>query len=168
MLIGVLVVGGGLWVWSHLPKAVQLELVRFRVMPPPRTPIEETDAKPRPMRVIFQKSVAPIAAVGKEVSGVSIDPVIEGLWTWVNDRQLEFQPRGDWPIGTEYSVQIDPKVAVAPHKRLAKTQFKFKTAVFEGSFKSSEFYQDPADPSTDWILNEDMTFAHKVYVVDFR
>ena len=167
VLIGVLVVGGGLWVLSHLPKAVQPELVQFRVTPPPRTPIEETDAKPRPVRVVFEKSVAPIAAVGKEAPGVSIDPVIEGLWTWVNDRQLEFQPRGDWPIGTEYSVQIDPKVAVAPHKRLAKTQFKFKTAVFEGTFKSSEFYQDPTDPNLKKVVIE-FSFSHPVDSVEFE
>ena len=167
VLIGMLVVAGGLWVWSHLPKAAQPEMVRFRVVPPPRTPIEETDAKPQPMRIIFEKSVAPIAAVGKEASEVSIDPAIEGFWTWVNDRQLEFQPRVDWPIGTEYSVQIDPNVAVALHKRLAKTQFKFKTAAFGGSLKSSEFYQNPTDPNLKKVVIE-FTFSHPVDSVEFE
>jgi len=167
VLLVALVAGGGALVWSLLPKPVALELVHFKVTPPPRTSIEDPDAKPRPLRINFDKSVAPISFIGKEASGLSIHPSIEGVWTWINDRRLEYQPRGDWPVGTEYSVEIDPKVAIAPHKRLAKTHFKFATEPFVASVRSSEFYQDPSDPNLKKVVVE-FRFTYPVDSLEFE
>ena len=167
VLLAGLVAGGGVLVWSLLPKHVGPELVQFKVTPPPRTPIEDPEAKPRPVRIHFEKSVAPISLVGKEASGFSIRPRIEGVWTWINDRRLEFQPRTDWPIGTEYSVEIDSKVAVAPHKRLAKTHFKFETEPFVVSVRSSEFHQDPSDPNMKKVVVE-FKFSYPVDTLEFE
>jgi len=167
VLLVALVAGGGALVWSLLPKPVALEPVHFKVTPPPRTSIEDPDAKPRPLRVNFDKSVAPISLIGKEASGLSIHPRIEGVWTWINDRRLEYQPRGDWPVGTEYSVEIDPKVAIAPHKRLAKTHFKFATEPFVASVRSSEFYQDPSDPNLKKVVVE-FRFTYPVDSLEFE
>ena len=97
VLLAVLVAGGGALFWSLLPKPVEPELVHFKATPPPRTPIEDPEAKPRPLRIFFDQSVAPISLVGKETtSGFSIHPRTEGIWTWIDDKQLEFQPRSDW------------------------------------------------------------------------
>jgi len=166
-LLAVLVGAGGIWVWSLLPKPVAPELVHFKVTPPPRTPIEETDAKPRPLRIHFDRSVAPISLIGKEALGFSIHPRIEGVWTWTNDRWLEYQPHGDWPIGTEYSVEIDSKLAIAPHKTLAKTNFKFATDPFVVSVRSSEFYQDPTDPNLKKVVVE-FRFTYPVDSLEFE
>jgi uncharacterized protein YfaS (alpha-2-macroglobulin family) len=167
LLLVVLIVGGGVLVWSLLPKPVVPELVHFKVTPPPRTSLEDPDAKPKPLRINFDKSVAPISLIGKEASGLSLHPHIEGLWTWINDRRLEYQPRGDWPVGTEYSVEIDPKVAIAPHKKLAKTHFKFATEPFVASVRSSEFYQDPTDPNLKKVVVE-FRFTYPVDSLEFE
>ena len=167
VVLAALVAGGGALVWSLLPKPVAPELVDFTVTPPPRTPIEDPDAKPRPLRIHFDRSVAPISLVGKEASGFSIRPSIEGVWTWTNDKRLELQPRSDWPIGTKYSVEIDPKVAIAPHKRLAKTHFKFATEPFVASVRSSEFYQDPTDPNLKKVVVE-FRFTYPVDSLEFE
>lgn len=167
VLLAAIVAGGGLWFWSQLPKPVVPELIRFRVTPPLRTPIEDSDAKPKPLRVEFNRSIAPIARIGKEAPGFSMDPSIEGVWTWINDKRLEFQPRGDWPIGTEYLVKIDPVTAIAPHRKLAETKFRFKTAAFVASVRSSEFYQDPTDPNLKKVVLE-FKFTHPVDSAEFE
>lgn len=167
VLLAAMVAGGGALIWSLLPKPVVPEMVRFRVTSPPRTPIEDSDAKPRPLLVGFDKSVVPISRVGKEASGLVIDPPLEGVWTWIDDKRLEFQPRSDWPVGTEYSVQIHPEAAITPHKKLAATQFKFKTAAFIGSLRSSELYQDPTDPSLKKVVIE-FKFSHSVDAAEFE
>jgi uncharacterized protein YfaS (alpha-2-macroglobulin family) len=168
VLLAALVAGGGALVWSLLPKPVEPELVHFKVMPPPRTPIEDPEAKPRPLRIFFNKSVAPIFLVGKETTlGFLIHPRTEGIWTWIDDKRLEFQPRSDWLVGTEYSVEIDPKVAIPPHKKLATAQFKFKTEPFIASIRSSEFYQDPIDPNLKKVVVE-FRFSHPVDTLEFE
>ena len=167
ILLVALVAGGGVLVWSLFPKPVSPELVHFKITPPPRTPIEDPDAKPRPVRVKFDKSVAPISLMGKEASGLSIHPRIEGVWTWIDDKRLEFQPRGDWPVGTEYSVKIDPKVSIAPHKKLDKTHFEFKTEPFVASVRSSEFYQDPTDQKLKKVVVE-FKFSYPVDTLEFE
>ncbi|MGD0915836.1 MAG: alpha-2-macroglobulin [Thermodesulfobacteriota bacterium] len=154
-------------IWSLLPKPLPPELVHFKVTPPPRTPIEDPEAKPRPMRIGFDRSVASISLIGKEASGFSVHPPIEGAWIWINDKRLEFQPRGDWPIGTQYSVEIDPKVAIAPHQKLAMTRFEFRTEPFVASVRSSEFYQDPTDPKLKKVVVE-FKFSYPVDSAEFE
>ncbi len=92
VLLAAIVAGGGLWFWSQLPKPVVPELIRFRVTPPPRTPNEDSDVKPQPLRVEFNRSVASIARIGKEALGFSMDPSMEGIWTWINDKRRAFGP----------------------------------------------------------------------------
>jgi uncharacterized protein YfaS (alpha-2-macroglobulin family) len=167
VLLAALIAGAGALVWSLLPKPVPPDLVHFKVTPPPRTPIEDPDAKPLPLRINFDKSIAPISLIGKEASGLFIHPRIDGVWTWVNDRRLEYRPRGDWPVGTEYSVEIDPRVAIAPHKKLAKTHFKFATEPFVASVRSSEFYQDPTDPNLKKVVVE-FGFTYPVDSLEFE
>jgi uncharacterized protein YfaS (alpha-2-macroglobulin family) len=167
LLLGALIAGGGALVWSLLPKPIAPEIIRFKVTSPPRTPIEEQDAKPRPLRIDFDKSVAPISLVGKEALGFSIHPRTEGVWTWISDKRLEFQPRGDWPVGTEYSVEIDPKVAIPLHKKLAKAHFKFATEPFVASVRSSDFYQDPTDPNLKKVVVE-FRFTYPVDSLEFE
>ncbi len=139
---------GGAWTWKWWqarPKPIE---VTATVQNPSRTPLEsEDDASPRPLLIRFSQSVAPLSMSGKEVAqGITVAPALEGKWKWASDKQLEFQPKEDWPIGAEYAVTID-KTAVADHIVLARPTLKFETPAFIAKVTRAEFYQDPVNPA---------------------
>ncbi len=133
--------------WQARPKPIEVKLT---VQNPPRTPIEnedENDRGPRPLMVRFAQSVAPLSAVGKEVpAGITITPPLEGKWKWNDDKELEFLPKEDWPIGSEHEIEIDKSV-VASHIVLDTYTPKFKTPAFIAKVSRSQFYQDPTNPT---------------------
>ncbi len=130
--------------WKAQPKPFE---ATFIVTEPARTRIEEENFSITPLVVRFNASVAPLAAVGKVVTeGLSTDPLLEGAWTWRNDRELQFAPRADWSVGEFYKVSLGA-AAFAPQARLAQREFSFKTAPFVAKMIKSEFYQDPRDPA---------------------
>ncbi|MEP7155079.1 MAG: alpha-2-macroglobulin [Betaproteobacteria bacterium] len=149
-LLLVAITAGGIygykW-WQARPKPVEVKLT---VENPPRTPIENEDEKdrdPRPLLVHFAQSVAPLALVGKEIpSGIRITPPIEGKWKWTDDKELEFQPKEDWPVGSEHQIEFD-RNAVAPQIVLQNYTPKFKTPAFIAKVSRSQFYQDPTNPT---------------------
>ena len=167
MLI-VALVAGGHWTWKWWqarPKPIE---VTATVQNPARTPIEsEDDNLPRPLRINFSQSVAPLSMSGKEVSqGIVITPLIEGKWKWTSDKQLEFQPREDWPVAAEHEVVFD-KSAVAAHIVLAKPTLKFQTPAFIARVTRAEFYQDPINPALKKAVF-DINFTHPVNTVELE
>lgn len=161
LLLAAIAAGGvyGYKWWQTRPKPIE---VKFSVTNPPRTPIEdETDSQPRPLFIRFQQSVAPLSMSGKEVpTGIRITPALEGKWKWISDQELEFQPREDWPVGGQFSIDIDSSV-VASHVRLASYEGKFVTPAFTAKVARSQFYQDPTNPNLKKAVF-DLNFSHPV------
>lgn len=155
-----LIVGAVLgWRWYQLlPKP---EAAAFAVTAPGRTRIEEDNAKPDPLVVRFDRSVAPLANAGKAVStGILLQPELAGTWRWLDDRTLEFRPKADWPIGQKYTVTF-AKTVVAPQIRLAEPGFPFSTVAFAAGLAATNFYQDPVDPGVKYGVF-DLRFTHPV------
>jgi uncharacterized protein YfaS (alpha-2-macroglobulin family) len=151
--------------WQARPKPIE---VTATVQNPERTPIEaEEDNGPRALRIVFSQSVAPLSMAGKEVSqGLSIAPAIEGKWKWNSDKELEFQPKDDWPVGAEPEVEI-AKSAIASHIVLADYRLKFKTPAFIAKVTKGEFYQDPTNPALKKAVF-DVNFTIPVNTAEFE
>ena len=146
----VLGVGGtvGYRAWRDRPQPVVEPPATFTVQAPARTGYDEEARKliVHPLHVVFNRSAAPLALVGKSpTAGIAMQPELAGTWTWLNDRELNFMPKDDWPIGQKYDVNFDPKLAFAEHVKVDKSRFDFSSAAFKASIVQGEFYQDPQD-----------------------
>ena len=161
-VVGALILVGlvtAIQVWRHLPRPVR---TAFNVLTPPATDLSADSAKPEPLRVMFEASVAPLATVGKVVTtGVQIQPRLAGTWRWVRDRELTFSPAEDWPVGEKFNVTFVRKGFVAPTVTLESYDFDFTTPPFTGAVSSAEFYQDPIDPNLKRAVLK-LTFSHPV------
>jgi alpha-2-macroglobulin len=162
LLIGVstlLILVIGIQVWRHWPRPVE---TAFAVDAPPATNLAADSVRPQPLRVRFEESVAPLKTVGTVIrSGVQLAPKLAGTWRWVNDRELDFLPSEDWPVGQQYTVSLDRQGLVATTVRLDSYRFDFSTAPFAASIESAEFYQDPIDPTLKRVVVK-VTFSHPV------
>jgi uncharacterized protein YfaS (alpha-2-macroglobulin family) len=136
----------GLW-WTHRPTVVDPDAVTAELTAPTLTDYTKTPPVISPLRLRFAGPVAPIALVGKAPKGVTLSPAQPGEWLWSDDSTLVFTPAKDWPVGTEFTVAIDPKAAIAPKVKLAEDEFEFATHAFEAKLDNAEFYQDPQDPA---------------------
>lgn len=147
------------WRWyQSQPKPVA---VTFSVASPERTEIETKDAKPNPVRIAFSLPVAPLASVDKEVTqGISVAPPVAGKWSWEGDRVLVFQPRDDWPVGSEHRVDFERALFVS-NARLAEHRAAFHTAPFTAKLEEARFYQDPTDPNGRRVTAT-LAFSHPV------
>jgi hypothetical protein len=159
----------GLWtgvvLWRNRPRGVRID---FSVAAPPATNLTVDNPKPEPLRVHFETSVAPLETVGKVITtGVDISPEIVGTWRWVGDRDLQFLPENDWPVGKRFSVSFNGKGFVAPSVKLENYGFDFVTAPFVATLTSAEFYQDPTQPQVKQVLVK-FTFTHPVDTASLR
>lgn len=165
LAVALLAVGGHygrLW-WKSRPQPVE---VSFKVVNPPITDFAN-DGQPHALVVSFSKSVAPLALVGKDIaSGIVATPSVEGQWRWASDRQLEFTPKAEWPVGAEYSVRIN-REAIAPQVQLDTDEFRFASAAFEPKLRKAEFYQDPINPTLKKAVIE-FAFTHPVNTAEFE
>ena len=145
--------------WRHRPRAVRTD---FSVAAPAATDLTADNPKPAPLRVMFESSVAPLQMLGKFVkTGVDLSPGIPGTWRWVGDRELDFDPAADWPVGQTFTVSLARKGVVASTVRLERYSFDFSTAPFSASVAAAEFYQDPVDPNLKRVVLK-LTFSHPV------
>jgi uncharacterized protein YfaS (alpha-2-macroglobulin family) len=145
-------------IWSgvewylHRPHPPEPDRITFTVTAPTASQYEDGDGKPtlvvHLLEVRFSASAAPIELVGKTAGqGIAMDPAVKGKWTWVDDRTLKFAPAQDWPVGFKGEVMFDPAKAFAPHVLVAEDHFTFETPAFQMSRGTSEFYQDPQNPT---------------------
>ncbi len=150
--------------YQSLPKPTE---AAFTINNPSRTRIEDPKAKPDPVLVSFSRAVAPIDRIGKEViADISVSPQVEGTWFWVNDRRLQFTPKTDWPVGTEFTVSFG-RGLIAGHIALKSDRARFRTARFEAHIGEVQFYQDPADPAAKKVVAT-VTLSHPVDTADFE
>lgn len=166
MLALVLVGAGayyGLARWKAWPQPVE---VTFNVANPPLTDFAD-EGKPQPLKVGFSQSVAPLALVGKDVTaGITVTPEVEGRWHWSSDRQLEFQPKAEWPVGAQYKVVIN-RTAITPQIKLKTYDFEFASAAFVPTVRKAGFFQDSIDPMRKKVVIE-VGFTHPVNTVEFE
>jgi len=162
----ILGVGGvvGYRVWRDRPKPVVEAPATFRVQAPLLTGYDEEARKliVHPLHVTFSRSVAPLALVGKSpTAGIAMQPELVGSWVWLNDRELNFTPKDDWPVGQKYVVNFDSMRAFAEHVKVDKERFDFSSAPFKASLVQGEFYQDPQDAAAKKAVIH-VRFSHPV------
>ena len=155
-------VGGASWYgyhwWETRPQPVSID---FSVTAPERMKIEEKNAKPNPLLITFNGSVAPLNLAGKDITKtISITPQIAGTWHWLDDRRLQLQPDKDWPVGQTFEVTFE-KNLVAEHILLARDEFAFNAPAFTATLDKAEFYQDPLDPALKKAIFQ-VRFSHPV------
>ncbi|HZP65822.1 MAG TPA: alpha-2-macroglobulin, partial [Rudaea sp.] len=164
-------VGGGWFgyrAWRDRPRPIEEAPASLRVTDPALTDYTATPITIHPLRIVFSRSVAPLALVGKTVtSGIEVKPEVAGQWTWRNDRDLEFQPKDDWTAGQTYTVRFDPKVAFAEHVRVKSDTADFHTPAFVASLAQGEFYQDPQDATAKKAVIH-IAFTHPVDTASFE
>jgi alpha-2-macroglobulin len=141
----------GVHFWANYVPPEPPNLVHASLSAPAATDYRAETLYYAPFSVDFDASVAPIDAAtdpskigAVPVKGVKLSPNLSGSWAWNNDRSLVFTPTSDWPIGTQFTVEVDPKLAYAPHVIVDKSEFDFTTAEFAVSL-SSEYNQDPSN-----------------------
>jgi hypothetical protein len=163
--IGLVALLTGIVLWRNRPRGVRID---FAVASPNATDLTVENPKPEPLRVRFEASVAPLETVGKVITtGVEVSPEIAGTWRWVGDRDLQFTPADDWPVGKRFSVSFTRKGFVAPSVKLENYGFDFVTAPFVATLTSAEFYQDPTQPQVKQVLVK-LTFTHPVDTASLR
>ncbi len=164
-LLALIIMGGAIFWIRHLPKATTVSL---EIKPPPLTRISDDRWDVRPLRMLFKTSAAPLNMVNKEViEGIQLSPAIDGKWRWVGDKELQFMPKGDWPVGQDYKIDIAKKGLTAPHVRLEEYHPHFQTAPFTASIDKTEFYQDPVDAKLKKVVAT-ITFSHPVIEKEFE
>lgn len=153
--------------WWHglTPDRVEPIVATAQIVPPPRTQIEN-DKGPNPLVLNFSASVAPIARLGQEATGVTIEPGIAGRWTWSSQKKLEFLPAQDWPVGQPYKVQL-ANSALAPHIEMALRKYEFTSPEFTAKIAGAEFYQDPVQANVRRALFR-VSFSHPVNTAEFE
>lgn len=162
LLIGAGGYYGHAW-WQARPRPVE---VTFEVVQPALTDFAN-EGSPQPLVVNFSQSVAPLAGVGKEVAaGIVVTPAVQGRWIWTSDRQLEFRPKAEWPVGAQYKVAIE-RSAIAPQVRLHAHDFEFASAAFVPTLRKAEFYQDPINSTLKKVVVE-VGFTHPVNTAEFE
>lgn len=166
-LLALVALGGGAYYWAHRPKPVDPEAITFRVDAPARTDYAQDPIQVNPLNVFFSASVAPIDLVEKPTQAIALQPALEGTWTWISDRQLQFKPSRDWPIGTHYEVALDAPGALARGTRLAERRFEFDTAPFSATMAATEFYQDPEESKNKQGIYT-VRFSHPVDAASFE
>jgi uncharacterized protein YfaS (alpha-2-macroglobulin family) len=167
-VVGVAIVAGGtagkIW-YDKQPKPLQ---VTFEVTVPEPTAVDQPNAKPEPLLIKFSDSVATLASVGKDVTtGIAVEPRIDGVWKWEDDRTLSLNPKADWPVGSDVVVTLAKRGLLVEQVRLKSYQARFRTAPFVAKITEAQFYQDPADPASKKIVAT-VNFSHPVDVADFE
>lgn len=153
---------GHAW-WRAQPKPVE---VSFKVKDPALTDFAN-EGQPNPLVVAFSQWVAPLALAGKPIeTGLAVSPPVEGVWSWAGDRQLQFRPKAEWPVGAQYKVVI-ARSAIAPQITLDRYDFEFASAAFVPTVRKAEFHQDPINPALKKAIFE-IGFTHPVNTAEFE
>lgn len=149
LVLLILGAGAGLYYLKTRPKPdlIVMKTVLDEVKPPTEDIIE-----PEPLLISFSRessktvslSAAKIDLVGKDIlSGISINPAIEGKWQWESDKILKFRPKTPWPADIKYTVSVKPDI-LEKKIRLKDSKVLFETSKFKASFEQAPlFYTDP-------------------------
>lgn len=162
-VLAVLLVGLGYYWYDIFSKVSKLSVTG--TAPGPMKLVD--DAQPEPLHVHFGGAAARLDLVGKPVTeGIRLAPALPGEWRWVSDTQLSFIPKEDWAVGQDYRVELDAGL-FADHVRLARYDYRFRSARFSASVSQFEFHQDPKDPRIKKVVTT-VVFSHPVDSADFE
>ena len=144
------------------PRPIVEPPATFTLQAPEVTDYEQTPITVHALTLTFNRSVAPLALVGKHpTAGIELKPELAGAWTWVSDHELSFAPKDDWPVGQDFDLRFERKLAFAEHARVEKDNARFKSADFVAKVSQTEFYQDPQDPAAKKAVIS-LRFTHPV------
>ena len=148
VLLGV--AGWQTWAWweAHRPRPREFNVQRVveaKVAAPGDTVVVDGKEHIQPVRLVFSASAAPVEAVGKAAVGVGMKPAIDGSWKWADDKTLRFDPKNDWPAGTEFTIRI-AKESLPPEVKTKDEKWVFSSRPLEVKATRIEFYTNPADP----------------------
>ena len=165
----VLVIAGaaGGWIW-YKNRPVP-HYVSYTITAPGLTEYNERGISSiKPLIVQFSESAAPLEQVEKPVTaGIDLAPKLPGTWLWVNDKELSFSPKDDWPIDKEFTVTFGRKGFFAREVRLEDYRFDFRSQPFAAKIAQSQFYQDPRDPNLKKLVAT-VQFSHPVDTSQFE
>lgn len=173
MVLLLALAGGVWWVQPTLKKVfhgvvadkAESRQAGVKIIPPARTEIEK-DATPNPLVLEFSMPAAPLAKIGKDAPGVALAPSHPGKWVWATDKRLEFLPKEDWPVGTEFKISLGKK-ALAPHITIESDELGFHSPAFEVKVVNAQFYQDPVQVTLRKAVYE-LRFSHPVQPAEFE
>jgi uncharacterized protein YfaS (alpha-2-macroglobulin family) len=162
--VALLIAVGYGWRWyENRPKPVE---VTSTLVPPALTCYAcEPVGTPNPVVVQFSASVAPLDRVGNSIdaakAGVELKPDLPGDWVWMDDKQLLFRPRTDWPIAQRFTIKFARKGFAAAHVKLAAYALEFQAPAFEARLAATEFHQDPVVATNKKVVAT-IAFTHPV------
>jgi uncharacterized protein YfaS (alpha-2-macroglobulin family) len=161
------IVISGLWVWySTRPTP---NYVTYAVTPPGLTEYNDNGISSiKPMLLTFSESAAPLKFVKKTVTeGVQLSPAVPGTWFWISDRELQFTPTSDWPVGKSFTVKLSKRDLLATEVTLEDYSFEFESQPFSARIANGQFYQDPVDPNLKKLVAT-VSFSHPVDTAPFE
>ncbi len=84
---------------------------------------------PFQLAVAFDRPMVALGAVGdRPTPEVSITPEVAGRWRWLGTQTLAFQPEGDFPRATEFTVEVAAGAEAVDGERLPEAHaFSFAT-----------------------------------------
>src|ERR1700693_4100226 len=143
-IFAILCAGAWTWHWySHLPKPRR---VTVKITAPEVTKLEKDLKFPR-LVVYFSEPAARLEDLKKpSVQGVELQPHVNGVWHWIKDDILVFDPSEDWPADQIFRIVFDKKFFPS-HVRMERYSYETKTPAFEIAIKKVELYQDPTNPT---------------------
>jgi uncharacterized protein YfaS (alpha-2-macroglobulin family) len=144
-VLAALLLGGTALCW-WITTRPQPETTALRIEIPQPMGLEP-NALPRPLRILFARSAAPAGQAGRPLGrGVTLEPYREGTWAWVDDRELQFIPKAEWPADTAFTVRME-KSLVAPGLLLASYAPSFQTPRLTCGIDALKLYVNPMEPS---------------------
>jgi uncharacterized repeat protein (TIGR01451 family) len=158
LLIGSFVGGLLLWnAWKHRPVPLETDWI----VQAPGVAQPSKDFEAQPLTITFDRSVAELSRINKPaLPGVTLSPPLAGDWHWDSGSSLVFEPRQDWPPGTEFQITLAPAI-FSPHALISTLTKSFRTAPFTAQLSNLVFYINPKDPATKQITAT-LTFSHAV------
>ena len=158
--IAVVAIGGGVAWYVTRPTP---DYVTYRIDGPGLTEYNDDGISSiKPVTIVFSESAAPLKQLQKPVTaGITVDPAIDGTWFWVNDKQLQFTPKADWPVDGAFSVRMATKGLLGERVLVDKYGFKFRSQPFATRIAESQFYQDPRNPNLRKLVAT-LKFSHPV------
>ena len=105
--------------------------------------VPQASLKPEPILIYFNQPAANIGKIGEDITdSISVHPAVKGMWQWLSDSCLSFEPEVSLIPDTEYEITAAPEV-FSPNIKIKDREFSFKSPKFEGQNISSDFYENP-------------------------
>jgi len=98
------------------------------------------------LTITFDKSVAKLAMIGKEVRAGESFSEDEGQVVMVRRHATDFHAGGNWPAAKTYRIKLS-RGLFAPHTRLEMMSQEFHTPPFTVAISDLKFYVSPKDPT---------------------